>query len=75
MNRIEAERVDALVRAIFDGVNDLLHIVNSATEGEARGKAQKALGVVLAELDLEILEPIYRQFPDLRPPEMPEVLI
>ena len=73
MNRADAEKINALVREIFERANDVLYVVSNGSDATIRGKAQRTLGIVTAELDLELLEPIYKQFPDLRPPDMPEV--
>lgn len=69
MNQQSAESIISATEEIFKSISNLLDIVNSSCEGEARKKFQHAIGVALAELDLEILGFIYKQFPDLRPPE------
>ena len=73
MDRATAEKVHTLVSAMFEQANDVLFIANNSNDADLRRKAQRALGTVIAELDLEILEPIYQQFPDLRPSDMEEV--
>ena len=71
MNRATAEKMHALVSAMFEQANELLFVVNNATDAaDVRKKTQRVLGTLIAELDLEVLEPIYKQFPDLRPPDM-----
>ena len=73
MDRANAEKIHALISTMFEHANDVLFIVNNSSDTDLRKKTQKAIGTVIAELDLEILEPIYKQFPDLRPPDMEEV--
>ena len=73
MNREHAKQIHSLVNEMFERANDVLAIVNNFDDVETRKKVQMILGTVIAELDLEILEPIYRQFPKLRPPEMTEI--
>ncbi len=73
MDRMNAEKIHALVSAMFEQVNEVLFIVNNTADVDVRKKTQRVLGTVIAELDLEILEPIYKQFPDLRPPDMEEL--
>ncbi len=73
MNRATAENVHSEISKIFELVNAALFIVNNADDMEYRKRAQRIFGMVLAELDLELLEPVYKQFPDLRPPNMIEV--
>lgn len=75
MNRPEAEKVNVLVSDIFEKVNELLQIVNNSGDLELRNKTQRAVGTLIAELDMEVLEPVYKQFPDLRPPGMEEIKI
>jgi len=70
MNRSDAEKVNKLVSEMFDRTNQILLVVNNSYDVELRKNARLAIGKVIVELDLEILEPIYKQFPDLRPPEL-----
>lgn len=73
MNRENAEKIHALITAMFDQANEVLFIVNNASDVDFRQKTQRVFATVIAELDLEVLEPIYRQFPELRPPDMDPV--
>lgn len=73
MERSHAEKIHAHVNAIFEQTNEVLYITNNADDVPMKRKAQQVFGMLVAELDLEILEPLYKQFPDLRPPEMEEI--
>lgn len=73
MERPDAEKINSLVTDVFGRLNQVLLIANKFEDISAKRKTQLALGKVIAELDLEILEPIYKQFPELRPPEMDEI--
>jgi hypothetical protein len=73
MERPDAEKINLLVKEMFDRINQVLFITNNSGDMGVKRKTQMALGKVIAELDLEILEPIYKQFPELRPPEMEEI--
>ena len=73
MDRANAEKIHALISTMFEQANDVLFIVNNSSDTDLRKKTQRTIGTVIAELDLEILEPIYKQFPDLRPSDMEEV--
>lgn len=73
MNRNDAIKVNDYVDKIIALANDVLHIGNHCGDEESRKNIQRSLAIVVTELDLEILEPIYKQFPDLRPPEMEEI--
>lgn len=73
MLRPDAEEIHTLIKEIFNCTNQILAIVNKSADAATKKKIQLALGTAMAELDLEILEDIYKQFPDLRPPEMEEL--
>lgn len=73
MDRANAEKIHALISVMFEQANEVLFIVNNTSDADLRKKTQRSMAVVIGELDLEILEPIYKQFPDLRPPDMEEV--
>lgn len=73
MNKDDAVKVNDYIEKIIGLANDVLYIGNNCGDGESRKNIQRVLAVVVTELDLEILEPIYKQFPDLRPHEMEEL--
>lgn len=73
MNRDDAVKINDYVEKIIVLANDVLYIGNNCGDEESRKNIQRILAIVVTELDLEILEPIYKQFPDLRPPEMEEI--
>jgi hypothetical protein len=64
-----AEHFDAMIAH----ANEVLYLVNNNCSREDRDCYQKVLGTVVTELDLELLEPIYKAFPDLRPKDMEEL--
>jgi hypothetical protein len=72
MNREIADRINKSVEDIIAIANDITFVLNN-NEDENSGKFKRALAVAITEIDLEILEPIYKQFPDLRPPNMMEI--
>jgi hypothetical protein len=73
MNRSDAEKINTLVSEMFDRVNQVLLVTNNSDDPELRKRTQQIFGMLIAELDLEILEPIYKQFPDLRPIGLEEI--
>ncbi len=74
MDHQTAEKIHASLSAIFEQMNEVLYIVNNLNDAaDLRKKTQRVLGTAIADIDLEILEPIYKQFPDLRPSDMEEV--
>jgi hypothetical protein len=59
--------------AMFKQANEALYLVNNNAPDATRERFQKVLGAAVAEIDLELLEPIYKQFPELRPGGMEEI--
>ena len=72
MDQQAATKIISATDDVFSRISALLDIVNASCEGEKRKQFQLAIGTAIAELDLEILEPIYQQFPELRPPDVEE---
>ncbi len=75
MNREDAVKINELVEKIISLANEVLYIANNRGDAENREKTQRALAFAITELDLEILEPIYQAFPELRPPGMTEIRV
>ena len=73
MDRVEAEKIHVVISAMFEHANEVLFVVNNSKDLDLRKKVQRMLGTMVVDLDLEVLEPIYKKFPDLRPPDMEEV--
>ncbi|BEP60040.1 hypothetical protein GmRootV213_05940 [Variovorax sp. V213] len=73
MDHTTAEKIHTAVSRIFEAINETLFIVNNSGDTAVRKTVQKIVGTAIADLDLEVLEPIYKQFPDLRPSDMEEV--
>lgn len=69
----DAEKIHLLVNEIFERVNDVLFIVNNTADSDLKKNTQVVLGSVIAALDLDLLEPIYKRFPDIRPSDMEEL--
>jgi hypothetical protein len=68
MDRQVAETVNAMINAILAKMSEFVAYsdLNSGEEN-IRRQRKHAIGSCIATLDLEILEPIYREFPDLKP--------
>ncbi|MEQ1774324.1 MAG: hypothetical protein ABL891_11130 [Burkholderiales bacterium] len=74
MKRDTAAKVLAHVEALFEQGNNVLHLINNFGSEEERRRYQEILGAAVANIDLDLLEPIYKQYPDLRPNGMEEQL-
>jgi len=73
MDRESAERINEYAEEMIDLANDILLVANAASDDESRKSIQRVLARVVTDLDLDLLEPIYKSFPDLRPPDMEEL--
>jgi hypothetical protein len=73
MDRENAVKINELIEKMIGLANQVLYIANNADDEENKKRVQKALGTAITELDLDVLEPIYKQFPDLRPNGLEEV--
>lgn len=66
MKKPEAESMKTHLEAMIEHANHVLHIANNSEDEETKQRVQVTLGSVVTDLDFELLEPIYKQFPDLR---------
>ena len=73
MDRKCSEKINGYVEKMISLANDILLIGNNSDDYQSRKNIQRVLANVVTDLDLDILEPIYKQFPDLRPPHMEEI--
>jgi hypothetical protein len=70
MNKQDAEKMHKHLEGMIEHANHVLYIANNSADEEIKQRVQKVLGSVVTDLDFELLEPIYKQFPDLRPPPL-----
>ena len=73
MNRESVEKINEYVEKMIGLANDILYVANNSGDDKSRKNIQRVLAGIVTDLDLDILEPIYKQFPDLRPPGMEEL--
>jgi hypothetical protein len=67
MDRDTALKVTRLADELLAKAAELLEVVNTSCSQEERGLIHAPLATVIGEVDLEVLEPIYQQYPELRP--------
>jgi len=70
MDRETALKVCGLADELLAKAAELLEVVNVSCSQEERASIHAPLATVIGEVDVEILEPIYKQHPDLRPSEL-----
>ncbi len=73
MTKEDAVKINKLVDNIVAISNQVLEIANNSGDKDSQERVQRALALTVTELGLEILEPIYLAYPELRPPEMKEI--
>jgi hypothetical protein len=73
MDKETAIAVVKHIDALIEAANEALYVVNNQAPVEVRQRFQQVLGTAIAEIDLELLEPIYKRFPELRPPDLEEI--
>ena len=64
MDRQAAETACRMIEEIVEKLEAFAAFAHEQGAGES---ARQAVGTCIAELDMEILEPIYERFPDLMP--------
>lgn len=69
MNESSAKDIINATEETFSKLSRLLEVVNSSCDADTRKSFQHAIGVALTELDMEILETLYKEFPELTPPD------
>jgi len=68
MRRAVAEVTCNMMDDIIEKMGRLVEFTNANDDDdETRKRAKLAIGNCLAMLDSEILEPVYREYPDLKP--------
>jgi hypothetical protein len=67
MNEPDARQMDQHLEKMIWHANHVLQIANNSGDEALKLRTQKVLGAVVAGLDLELMEPLYKAFPELRP--------
>jgi hypothetical protein len=71
MKKKIAEEICGMSDEILGQMQILNNYVNTNCEQSERERIVRALGLCLTEIDLEILEPIYRKYPEFKPAFLP----
>jgi hypothetical protein len=70
MKKEDAIKMNEHLSSMIHHANHVLFVANNSRDIDLRKKTQEILGAVVTELDFELLEPIYQEFPDLRPADL-----
>ena len=71
MKREVAEAICSMLDDMLHHLQNFNNYVNENCDDTQIEKIRPAVAACVAELDLEILDPIYRIFPDLKPQHLP----
>jgi hypothetical protein len=71
MKREVAETICNMLDDMLEHLQIFNNYVNEHCDDTQIAKIRPAVAVCVAELDFEILDPIYRMFPDLEPQRLP----
>ena len=67
MKRETAETICSMIDAVFNQLQNVDSYVRSNCDSTQSDKFRRAVFRCVSELDLDVLEPIYKAFPDLKP--------
>ena len=67
MNREIAEKLNAITLESYFKLHDAVAIVRNGAEGDERKDYIKGLGKALGYLYTDVLHPLYKEYPDLKP--------
>ncbi len=70
MDRATAGRVEELLRHVTKELDDSIGIVMEASPPDEFQSYRRLAGDLMGAIFLDILQPIYREHPDLTPPEL-----
>lgn len=67
MNKSDALSMNEHIEKMTFHVNHVLYVANNCGDEDVKQRTQKALAFILGELYAELLAPIYKEFPEMRP--------
>jgi hypothetical protein len=68
-NKEIAREISALMLEFSGRLNDSVWLVKENCSEEELGKYKKGVGAIMGDMATEILNPLYRENPDLKPKE------
>jgi hypothetical protein len=71
MKREVAESICRMVDGVLEQLQDFNNYVHENCDHIQIEKIRHAVAICVVELDFQILDPIYKTFPDLKPPFLP----
>ena len=67
MDRQTAEKLSAITLEAYFKIHEAVALVHAACEGEEKKEYIDGLGRALGELYVDVLRPLYKEYPDLKP--------
>lgn len=74
MTRITATELEALLRNVSADLDRSIRIVKHGESEEEFVRYRTLIGRIMGEIFVEVLQPIYSQFPDLTPTSPPQMI-
>jgi hypothetical protein len=71
MKKEVAETICGMLDDVLEKLQAFNNYINENSDSVPIERFRSAVGVCVAELDLKILDSVYRQFPHLKPPHLP----
>jgi hypothetical protein len=65
-----AKQISSHLESLMLHANHVLQIANNSGDDKFKGLTQETLGFAISEIDLNIWEYVYKQFPELKPKEL-----
>jgi MarR-like DNA-binding transcriptional regulator SgrR of sgrS sRNA len=67
MTETTAQQIHEHLEKLIEHANEALYLANNSDDPELKVLTQEALGIAIAEIDLQVCSYIYRRFPHLKP--------
>jgi hypothetical protein len=68
MDKVTARRVSALLEAAIAKLSETLEVTERSVTPDEYETLKRGAGIAIGRISHEMLDPIYRQHPDLAPP-------
>jgi len=73
MNRSTAQQIEAIMRDVSSRINQSIQLVMDSSSHDEFQNYRRSAGKIMGEIYLDILKPLYAEYPDLVPPEMKQL--
>lgn len=67
MERATAEKIEKIMRGVSGELDESIRIVRDNTSEQEFARYRRLVGKLMGEIFVELLQPIYSQYPELTP--------